>query len=173
MTDESLLEAYVGWLEPQVGVYQQSRSYSDLIMLLARKEFVWIVPHDDNRIMDGLDIRREFYDQIGIDYGLTIPCSVLEVLVGLSRRLSFIADGDPAGWAWQLICNLELHKLSDPIGRQKAIRAEEILETVIWRTYQPDGLGGFFPLAWPEQDQRKVELWYQMECYADEIHPEH
>lgn len=172
MADESLLEAYVGWLEPQVGVDQRSKSYSHLVWLLGTTEFVWLVPHDNNRMMDGLDVRREFYDETGV-HGDLGPCSVLEVLVALSRRLAFIADGEPSGWGWQLICNLELHKMSDPLTPRKRAQAEEILETLIWRTYSPDGQGGFFPLAWPEQDQRKVELWYQMECYADEIHPEH
>jgi hypothetical protein len=50
---------------------------------------------------------------------------------------------------------------------------EDILDTCIWRTYQPDGQGGFFPLAWPEEDQTKVELWYQIAAYIDELHPEH
>jgi hypothetical protein len=171
-TDGSLFKVYLGWLESQVGVDQQPRSYYDLMMLLAKKEFLWLIPHDDNRIVDGLEVREMFYEETGL-IGELGPCSVLEVLVALSRRLAFVADGSESGWAWQLICNLELDKLSDPIGPRKGVRVEEILETLIWRTYSEDGQGGFFPLAWPEQDQRDVELWYQMSFYADEIHPEY
>jgi hypothetical protein len=50
---------------------------------------------------------------------------------------------------------------------------EEILYALIWRTYDPDGVGGFFPLAWPKEDQTKIEIWYQMNAYAKEIHPEY
>lgn len=171
-TKPSPFEVYLGWLEPQVGVDRQPRSYSDLVRLLGNKEFVWLVPHDNNRIADGLDVRREFAEETGVigDLG---PCSVLDILVVLSRRLAFIAGGAPPGWAWQLLCNLELHKSADPIGPRKSMRVNEILEVLVWRTYSKDGQGGFFPLAWPDQDQREVELWYQMEYYADEIHPEY
>jgi hypothetical protein len=170
--DGSLFEVYLGWLEPQVGVDQQSRSYSDLIQLLGTKEFLWLIPHDDNRIVDGLEVRQEFYEETGL-IGELGPCSVLEVLVALSRRLAFVADGSESGWAWQLICNLELDKYKNPIGPRQAISVDTTLEILVWRTYSEDGQGGFFPLAWPEQDQRDVELWYQMSFYADEIHPEY
>ena len=172
MTDDSLLEAYLGWLEPQVGVNHQSRTYNGLLQLMARKEFVWLVPNDDNRIADGLDVRREFFNEIGLEGDLG-PCCFLEVLVGLSRRLAFDANGSASGWAWQLIENLELHKFPDPVGERKASRINEIMDTVIWRTYQPDGQGGFFPLAWPEYDQTKVELAYQWAYYINEMHPEY
>lgn len=163
-------EAYLGWLALQVR-QDNGRSYDQLLRIMLEKEFVWHVPNDDNRIADGLDVRREFTGETGLR--VEGPCSVLEVLIGLSRHLEFMAEGDAAGWAWQLLCNLELHKLSDPVGPRKAIRADEILETLIWRTYSPDGVGGFFPLAWPDEDQRKVEIWYQMAFYVDEIHPEY
>ena len=84
-----------------------------------------------------------------------------------------MAGGESSGWAWQLIVNLELDKMSDMISRRKAVEVDEILETLIWRNYAPDGQGGFFPLAWPEEDQKKVELWYQMAFYVNEIHPEY
>jgi hypothetical protein len=171
-TDAYPFEVYLLWLEPQLGVDQQPRRYSNLIRLLGTKPFVWLVPHDNNRIEDGLDIRREFYAKTSIKGDLG-PCSVLEVLVALSRSLSFIADGSASGWAWQLLCNLNLDKVPDPIGPKKARTTDEILEALVWRTYSKDGQGGFFPLAWPEQDQRDVELWYQMQYYADEIHPEY
>jgi hypothetical protein len=30
-------------------------------------------------------------------------------------------------------------------------------------------VGGFFPLTHPNDDQRKVEIWYQMNAYLDEL----
>jgi hypothetical protein len=116
--DTTPFGAYLDWLAPQVGVAERTGSYSDLILLLGLKEFVWLIPHDDNRIGDGLDIRQEFYSETGVEGDLG-PCTVLEVLVALSRRLSFIADGPKEGWAWQLICNLELDKFKDPIGTRR------------------------------------------------------
>ncbi len=171
-TDASPFETYLDWLTPQVGVSERPGSYSDLIQLLGTKEFVWLVPHDDNRIRDGLDVRKEVQELTGMKTNLG-PCSVLEVLVALSRRLSFVADGPEPGWAWQLLCNLELDKYTDPIGPRQRVQVDEILEALVWRTYSEDGVGGFFPLAWPDEDQRYIELWYQMEFYVSEIHPDH
>lgn len=172
MTND-LLDTYLGWMEPQTGTLSQPRTYSDLLHLMMWKEFVWLVPNDDNRIADGLDIRREFFQKTGLKGDLDMPCSVLEVLVGLSRRLSFAAGGEAPGWTWQLICNLELHKMPDPIRRRKSILVNEILETLIWRNYAPDGQGGFFPLIDTDVDQTKIEIWYQMAAYVEEIHPEY
>lgn len=167
-----LLEVYLGWLEPQCGVLEQPRSYSGLLRTMLQKEFVWLIPNDHNRIADGLGVRREFFQETGL-HGDLGPCSVLEVLVALSRRLEFQAGGEAPGWAWQLIRNLELHKYPDPIGRRKAIQIEEILQTLVYRTYDPDGQGGFFPQIDTNLDQRKIEIWYQMSHWVMEIHPEY
>lgn len=170
---EALLGAYLAWLEPQVGVDRQPRRYMQLMQLLVAKEFVPVVPYDDNRVVDGLDVRREFCAEQGCEVDDLGPCSVLEVLVALSRRLAFNAGGDAAGWAWQLLCNLELEKFWDRISRQKAILIEEILDALVWRTYSPDGQGGFFPLDHAQDDQTRLELWYQMAAYVNELHPEY
>lgn len=173
-----LTEDYFRWLEPQIREEHNNpgKTYEGVLRLMFEKEFVWLVPNDHNRAADGLDLRSEFcYDNdLDLDRLQDIgPASFLEVLIGLSRRLSFAATGQAPGWAWQLMSNLELHKIADPMSRRKAKQADDILEACIWRTYTPDGQGGFFPLAWPNEDQRKVELWYQMAAYIDELHPEH
>ena len=167
----ALLGAYHTWLEPKAGLYRPPDTYSDLLHMMWQKKFVWTVPNDDNRIADGLEVRRLFYLETGAE-GYLGPCSFLEVLVGLSKRLAFQADGEPEGWAWQLLCNLELDKMRDPLGSRKVARCEQIMDDVIWRQYAPDGQGSFFPLSWPEGDQRQIEIWYQMAQYVNEIHPE-
>lgn len=178
MPNRSLTEDYLRWLGPQLRDEHSNpnKTYEELLTLMFEKEFVWIVPHDDNRIVDGLDLRAEFAHVNNIRLnnlrGLG-PCSFLEVLIGLSRRLAFAVGGQPPGWAWQLLNNLELHRMADPLTRPKRDKVNDILDAVIWRNYDPDGTGGFFPLAWPEEDMTKVELWYQMNAYVEELHPEH
>lgn len=162
---------YFRWLTDRVQEDGHPRhTYGDLFLMLYNTEFVWIIPNDDNRVMDGLDLRVEFFHRRG---AIKRPCSVLEVLVGLSRRLAWLAGGSPEGWAWQLLCNLELHTFRDPISQKKAKRVDEILYALIWRTYDVDGYGGFFPLTRPRGDQRQIEIWYQMHAYVKEIHPEY
>jgi len=51
----------------------------------------------------------------------------------------------------------------------KAEQVDEILESLIWRTYDPDGHGGFFPLRRPKGDQTEEEIWHQMNLYVGEI----
>lgn len=177
MMIHELREDYLLWLQAQLkDEWAPTGSHWGLINLMFDKEFKWFVDHDDNRVVDALDLRVEFVSasryrrsqipRLG-------PCSFLEVLIGLSRRLAFIAGGEPPGWAWQLVTNLELHKCQDPITPRKASVINRIMDTCIQRTYSPDGQGGFFPLAWPDGDQTNIELWYQMNAYAEEIHPEH
>lgn len=177
----SLTEDYLRWLVPQIG--ERHREYGDLLALMFEKEFkkVESVPNDENRMVDGLDLRlwfclekglrEQFPDKAPTDL-IPGPCSFLEVLIGLSKRLAFSAGGDPQGWAWRLVDNLELHRFKDPITKEKAKQVDDILEACIGRTYKPNGQGGFFPLAWADEDQTQVELWYQMSAFIREI-PEH
>ena len=163
-------EKYYEWLTTQINIQSRGRpkEYYGLFNRLHHKMFVWVVPNDDNRMMDALDVRREFWGE-----GNKIPrrdISTLEVLVALSRRLEFNADRwDRYIWAGQLLKNLGLNRMYDPITIKKNDRIEEILETLLWRTYDPSGFGGFFPLLHPEEDQTKVEIWYQMSAYLKEL----
>lgn len=156
---------YLKWMKRQIA-YDRAKSYDDLFEILFEKEFVWIVPNDDNRIEDGMEIRHSYFKEHGV---LSRGCSVLEVILAMSQRLAFNAGGEADDWAWTLIENLELHKMSGHIGQRRADQIEETLEKFIWRTYEADGSGGMFPLAWPKYDQRRIELWYQMCAYIDEI----
>lgn len=173
----SLTEDYLRWLEPQIRDKHGNpdQTYWDLLKLMFEREFVPRVHNDENREADGRDLRAEFCHQrdLPLDSLENLgSASFLEVLIGLSKRLSFAAGGHARGWAWQFLVNLELYRMADPLSRRKAKQAEDILDTCIDRTYSPDGVGGFFPLAWPDEDQRKVELWYQMAAYIAELHPE-
>lgn len=164
-------ELYFVWLYGQVGSIETSnpsRTYWRLMRQLFTKEFLWIIPNDDNRAEDGKELRHEFIrkerlrrvDQEWLDLG----CSMLELLIALSRRLSFEEDGEPREWFWKLIENLDLERFNDHFHWRPG-EVDEILDDVIWRTYNPDGSGGLFPLEHATEDQTKVELWYQMSAY--------
>lgn len=177
MSNPLSAEDYLRWLAPQIGEEDGVQEpYWGLLHIMFEKEFVWLVPNDDNRLADGLDLRAEFCFSQHIRADALKnqgPSTFLEVLIGLSRRLAFAAGGKAPGWAWVLLGNLELTAMNDPLSRRKKQQIDDILDVVIWRTYKPDGVGGFFPLAWPDEDQTKIELWYQMAAYIAEIHPEY
>lgn len=165
-------EQYLTWLYSQVSSVKPespTRTYWSLIRQLYKKEFVWFVPNDDNRMEDGLDLRHEFLEATGIEADndwLTLGCSVLEMMIALSRRLSFLEDREPREWFWELIQNLQLQGWNDQnyIGHAGKF-VDEILDVLIWRTYTFDGHGGLFPLIMAEHDQTQMEIWYQLNAY--------
>lgn len=157
---------YFEWLVSEIDI-PNNKTYNELFDRMHNLEFVWTVPNDDNRIEDGLDLRSEFFS--GSHGPFSHTATLLEVLVALSRRVAFTAGGDAAPWAWQLIKNLRLVKMFDPLTVRNANSIDEIFEALIWRTYSFDGHGGFFPLKQPKEDQTKVEIWYQMNAYVMEM----
>lgn len=171
-------QQYLVWLENELiseSAYPD-RSYLELAHVMFDTEFTWSVDMDDNRLADGMELRMEFAELNRVSRATMRslgPCSFLEVLLGLSRRLSFVAGGTSSRWAWQLLVNLRLERMWDHLSRSKTQTVLHILDTVIQRNYAPNGVGGFFPLAWPDRDQRPVELWYQLNAYVEELHPEH
>ena len=163
---------YYRWLVHQIQIPRgNTNTYEDLFSRLHDTAFVFDVSPstagDHNRLQDALDLRVEFMH--GADMMLEHPGSMLEILIALSRRTAFTGGGYPPVWAWKLLENLKLNKASDPMVGAKADRVEDILEAVIWRTYEPDGQGGFFPLKHSTKDQTKEELWVQMNMYVTEM----
>lgn len=173
--NSQLDELYLTWLYSQTGsikLKNRSRTYWSLLKLLYTKEFVYFIPNDDNRAMDGTDLRYDFIDaeeldDVNLDW-INLSCSMLELFVGLSRRLSFAAEGEPSDWFWRIMQNLDLDIYNDSVSIPLD-EVDEKLNQIIWRTYEPDGLGGIFPLKWPEKDQRDIEIWYQMASYVLEL----
>jgi hypothetical protein len=175
VNDQPLDELYLVWLYSQVAdpdIVDPSLTYWKLLKQLYTTEFVWHLPHDENRVEDGKDLRREFISLKGLDdvdpEWITLECSMLELMVGLSRRLAFVADGEPYYWFWHLAENIGIQDYSDRFRRFPRRRIDDILQTIVDRTYNYDGSGGFFPLKHPRQDQRNVELWYQLGAYVME-----
>lgn len=167
-------EAYLVWLYRQVGPdsienRNRSRTYWTLLRFLYRKEFTWSnnVSHDENRAHDGTDLRRQFLEETGLrpegDF-LEMGCSFLEMLVALSWAVSWEGGGTQAARFWEIIENLGLITCADSTNLDEGV-VNQILDRVINREYAPNGAGGMFPLANPEQDQRDVEIRYQSAAY--------
>jgi hypothetical protein len=166
---KSLGEQYFAWLIDQINITRSSKSFQGIFRWMYHRQFVWIVPNDDNRIGDAIDLRKEFCGE-----GHMVPqdgVSILEVIVALSRRAAWVGGGEAPDWAWIFIKNLGLNKFHDPLTYRKDEKIEDILEAFVWRTYSADGTGGLFPLIHPPLDQTKVEIWYQMHAYINEKIP--
>lgn len=121
---------------------------------------------DKNRAADGESLRRRYSD---------VPsdgCTVMEMLVGLSQRMTFMDGEDEAYWFETFIVNLGLGWLDDIQWESRPHESEEGADRIIrnWmdRKFESDGSGGLFPLDHPEYDQRDVEIWYQANAYLME-----
>lgn len=174
--ESSLDEQYLTWLYARIGSVKEtrkSRTYWSLFRYLYQQEFVWIVPNDDNRVEDGRYLRYEFLDENELSSEvdpawLHAGCSVLEMIFGVANRLTFQVDRTPLHWFWELMNNLGLSGYND--REFDAQHVAEVTNNLIFRTYAPDGVGGLFPLEHPPNDQREVEIWYQMSLYIQERH---
>lgn len=91
--------------------------YSELLAVLHDIPFRWCIMMDENRNSDGLDLMYKYAWNNSIKYD-TLPdrtdeaCSVLEFLIGVSRRIEFNLDNwkdDRTGkWFWLMIKNIGL-----------------------------------------------------------------
>lgn len=163
-------EYYFNWLRSIIGS-GEDRKWESTLRMLYYFTFRSFVPNDENRGADGLELRKLFEKETGMRMKMqefNRPCSVLEMLIALAQKMSFLTTFDPAdddvdeiiNNFWLMVSNLGLK----PYQRAAANNAEKI-ENFLGRNYLRDGTGGIFPLHNPRLDQREVELWYQMQEY--------
>ena len=155
--------------------------YRHLLKSLFDKKFTCFVPNDDNRIEDGLELRQIWY-RGGVDFmanPLHMACSVLEVLIGLAIRMEAILyepnqPNRTNKWFWMMLTNLTLEQFHDGVYTthpEGSVRAEvdRRLQTLLDRSYDRNGVGGIVPIQHPREDQRKVEIWYQMQAFLAQM----
>jgi predicted acetyltransferase len=155
--------------------------FDRLLQQLHRIEFYGIVPHDDNRAADGVQLRQLFLEKEGQHALPSLPdgpCTMLEMLIGLSMRLEYESMDTywyktPADWFWFLIGNLGLGGCENKNYIASGVEGyvKEVCDTFLERRYKSDGKGGLFPLKNPKKDQKKVEIWYQMSAFIMENYP--
>lgn len=167
-------EIYFTWLCEIVDAKlhkSPKRTHWRLLKQLFTTEFIWFVANDESRAEDGKNLRHEFFadvhESLDDPHWMTQPCSVLELLIGMARRLEFLSDSTTEVWFWHLIDTAGLYIYNDSVD-DFSNDVNEIIEKIMWRLYDPDGNGGLFPLRRAEEDQRKVELWYQLNAYLIE-----
>lgn len=174
MIDEPLDEAYFKWLAVQV-VNTRLRNPTTTNWFVLRQlyvtEFVWRIRNDDNRVEDGKELRLEFLEQHPqFDWSsewTSLGCSFLEMLIALSRRLSFQSElASSAGWFWHMMDNVNLNIFDYAYERDRMHGfVDQVLQSLNNRTYERNGRGGLFPLHDDSIDQTQIEIWYQMNYY--------
>lgn len=169
-----MIESYFDYICSLVGIDQHSR-YKKLSRFLMRSPFYYIIPMDDNRYADGVDLRYHF----GCDMNIPSPvvsseldgmdCSVLEMMIALAVRANDIitSDGDPSFIFWSMIDSLGLSSQTD--NHFDEDYCHECIERFLNREYLPNGIGGLVTLSNPPTDLRNVEIWCQVMWWLNEL----
>ena len=174
-------DPYFEWLCRKVKIGAQ---YGKPYVKLARELHSYkydtrdMLPMDENRAYDGLELRVIFMNQYG-EVGSSTnrgACTMLEFLVGLAGRMNFLMGDENTEskrpyYFFSMIRNLMLLKFSDERFEEAngEFFVRDAVERILHRNYDRDGSGGLFPLRNPEAgDQRKKEIWYQMQAWLSE-----
>jgi len=177
-TDE--FDDYFLWLGSLVDVDWDR--YSELLYILDNIEFRWSLSQDESRATEGLMLREEFasLDIVNNDWVAFIdePCSVLEALIPLARRMNDLFTNENTGdttrvWFWTFIEHLGLKPYTNDRLIQRLYTSDDYdIQTIVnrWldRDFEPNGKGSIFPLSDAKGDQREVTLIYQMYNYVQE-----
>lgn len=176
-----LWEDYGYWLVERVGLKEvKARKFSKLLADLHNIPFRYSIALDENRAADGFDLRDEYSLSIGVpEIRFDRDCSVLEMLVGLAIRIDCEYIGDPGDEHpehifWEMIENLfDFERYYRNCSDERYERNFVISRVEKWldRTFDPSGHGSIFPLKRPLMDQRKIEIWSQMNGYLSEKYP--
>lgn len=158
---------YYLWLDSLVNDGNHSR----LIRCLYESQFRWQFILDENRAAGGLNLRSRYaYDNginvIDVGHG---PCSVLEMLIALSDRMTENLSIDIWNCFWILLRNLQLDQFDD--SRFDEGRVNYILNIWLDRQYDMYGNGSLFPLREYSGDCRNLDIWGQMNAWIAENYP--
>ena len=181
MNIDEVNNEYFEWMYHKVcyGRYADDISYRKLLMHLHNTEFICRLKSDENRVSDGITLRRRFSEESGFEHDYLssflgdYECSVLEMILALAIRCEETIMDDPekgdrtGQWFWGMINNLGLGAMIDEKFDKNYVK--EIVDRFLNRDYEPDGRGGLFTIRHCEDDLRNVEIWNQLCWYLDSI----
>ena len=166
---EPLEVLYFNWLCAKVR-RRDFPLYYNLLKVLYTTEFTWLLPMDENRAEDGKELRLDFVRETGFEPDSEWEaegCSVLEMLVAFSYRAWFETEIPSREWFWRMIENLSLDELRH-MSKADIPMVNVILRKFVQRQYPDNGYGSLFPMMWPKEDQRAVDIWQQFCAYVEE-----
>ena len=174
MRNKQLLNDYYLWLLGIVdGAGYFIDDYDEMLWKLFNIDFVWLLEMDSNRALDALNLR---YEYVHVCNGQLCPefeqkdASVLEVLIALANNweheitYDFRIGDRTAQWFWLMLKNLELIRY--PNWAYDEEKVAKIVNIWIFREFQKNGKGSPFPVKSGKGDQKKVEIWYQLQQFV-------
>lgn len=165
-------EVYREWLRA-LADFPEPPLYDLLFDIAYATKFAYFVPNDANRATDGLDLRERFERESSITLPDLGECRIIEFLIALAIRMNntvydYAHPDKVPEYFWMFMEHLDLLRATSDIpGAGRWII--ETFNVLMDRTYDEDGTnGGLFPLQNSLQDQRNVEIWYQMMAFLNE-----
>ena len=157
------------------GRFSPEISYRNLFEFLHEAEFIYSVPHDENRASDGISLRYKYCctnECEDLEGYLTGPCSVLEMMVAMSIRIEHLmastSKGDrTAQWFWGMIANLGLGSMCDSNYNEWLVN--DAITRFLNREYDRNGKGGLFTIKGWNRDARDAEIWHQLMAYLNTL----
>lgn len=165
------MNTYIHWvLKDKLGLTEREcKNNIDTMLSLANIEFVWRHPMDENRAIDGLDLRSDFEYETG-EYldkssGLMSQCTMFEMLAALAVRCenqlmrnSLIGDRT-SKWFFEFLDNLGI---LDTDHGDSCLDVEEACDRFF------NGKLDLFPLKKRGIKQCNEQIWKQLMAYINE-----
>lgn len=151
-------------------------SYSKLLLQLYDTPYEWdrAQPLDENRYVDGLNLRESFAYKMKLPEDVVHDaivgrCSMLEMLCALGVRIDNDIMANPStgydhGYYWiqEMLGNLGLLHYENDYWDHDAVAT--IISDFYSKNFAADGLGGLFYIPGSQRDLRTMNVWEQM-CY--------
>ena len=164
------MNTYIHWvLKDKLGLNEKERRENTYIVLtLTNVEFVWRHPMDENRALDGLELRDDFEYETGeyLDKSSGLPpnCSMFEMLAALAIRCenqlmrnSLLGDRT-SKWFFEFLDNLGILDCGERDGDRIVEACEEFM----------NGKREMFPLKQKGIKQKNEQIWKQLMAYLNE-----
>ena len=159
---------YLQWLCRFIG---NTNGYSKLLDYLYQVDFVWIIPMDENRAKDGLNMRDRYCDIYGYNRAQlnnifdSKQCSMLEMMIALAIRIEddFMGTENTNNvprWFWSMIFSMGLQFNKDDSFNSDKV--DSVILQFIEHRYGPDGRGSLFHVPIQNVDFRHLQIWDQM-----------
>ena len=161
---------YYIWLINKINCKEYPiEKYGHLLETLNRIPYIWVIPFDQNREIDGKYLRLYFMD--GDDGSLlNTPCSVLEMLIAFAEKADefLYIDRNPYKMFWLMLDNLGLTAMHDDNYDEN--RVINIVYGWMRHYISKNGDGGPFPIRFEIDgcDERNEEIWIQFNHYIAE-----
>lgn len=186
--------SYLEWLESftidERVSDEQRLSYDKLIWRLWRIEYIPSFGNDDDRAIDGIELRKRYYKIVAEDTGLNEKvgddrdvidiygqCRVLEMLIALSMHMYDLMQdmgvyNSVSRWFWEIMNRVGFDILDDEHWDEFGFDTKEYVNETCAHIMNRDGdysrdgdCGGWFWIpGWTH-----MEVWYQMHAYLSQF----